>query len=112
MSSDKPKSEFGTRIEGLCEERGIPMSEVAKAIGMYPSNFYVMLQNNNLPSGTWIKKIAVALNVTSDFLLGVDEVDRDEMYYFQLRNYLAKHGKDLKQNQKLELISFLVADYY
>ncbi len=55
------------------EELGISQKELAEKLNVSPTNIYNYEKGRTQPSIEWIIKIADALNVTTDYLLGRED---------------------------------------
>lgn len=66
-------SEFGTRIKKLRIEAGYTQPQLAEKIGV--SNAVISFWENgiNEPKASYIKLLAKHLNVSADYLLGIEE---------------------------------------
>ena len=53
---------------------GYSQGEVAEKIGIMQQMYYKYEADKNIPSAEVIKKIAVAFNVSTDYLLGLSDV--------------------------------------
>ena len=62
---------LGERIKELRLEKGLTQPELAKIIGVSNGIISVWENNVNEPKANFIKRLATALDVTSDYLLGL-----------------------------------------
>ena len=62
---------LGERIKELRLEKGLTQPELEKIIGVSNGIISVWENNVNEPKATFIKRLATALDVTSDYLLGL-----------------------------------------
>lgn len=62
---------LGERIKELRLEKGLTQPELAKIIGVSNGIISIWENNVNEPKATFIKRLATALDVTSDYLLGL-----------------------------------------
>jgi transcriptional regulator with XRE-family HTH domain len=60
------------RLIALRRKRGLTQSEMAEAVGIHPNSWKQYETGKNMPSLDALKKIAVTLNVSTDFLLFED----------------------------------------
>lgn len=67
--------EFATRLKELRKEKNISLMTLAKAIGV--SDVAVMKWEKNItdPTATNIKNLALYFDVSSDYLLGIENYD-------------------------------------
>lgn len=78
--------------EDLAKETGISMDSLAMYISGYRS-----------PNAEDIVKIAKALHVTTDYLLGMDEPKSFDEELKSVAAWIARNAKELTANQKAEL---------
>lgn len=97
MVSEKPSDAFKDRLR-IARERLRSMSQVelAKATGLPPSSIAHFEGGGRKPSFDNLRKLANALNVTTDYLLG--RVDEPGMA--QAADPLARHGAKLTQENR------------
>lgn len=69
------KDNLGTKIFELRKERNLSQSELAKKIGVSQKAIDFWEKGINEPKASYIVKLAIFFNVTSDYLLGL--VDND-----------------------------------
>lgn len=67
--------EFGTRLRQLRKEKNLTQKQLASLIGVQHAviSFYEL--GDRIPSPQIIKKLAVTLHVSSDYLLGIEKQD-------------------------------------
>lgn len=74
MSDDTPSEIFSKRLKEARDLRGYNQSELAERAAMPPSSVAHFESGSRKPSFDTLKRLAEALDVTTDFLLGrVDE---------------------------------------
>lgn len=64
--------DFGIRLRQLREDRGLSQAAIAKKLGVSKETVYRYEHNVQDPSVARIKELAVILNTSSDYLLGLD----------------------------------------
>ena len=69
------KDNLGTKIFELRKERNLSQSELAKKIGVSQKAIDFWEKGINEPKASYIVKLAIFFNVTSDYLLGLIEND-------------------------------------
>ena len=76
MEEEKPTKEarIGKRIDYIRRKRGLSQTELGKAVGVTKKTIIDYEDKNKIPLNK-IKKIAVALNVTTDYLLGLSDIE-------------------------------------
>jgi len=73
------EGEFAQRLKKAREKRGIGQQQLAEAAFLPPSSISHFESGSRKPSFDNLRRIAAALDVSTDFLLGrVDEMDRVE----------------------------------
>ncbi len=109
MVAEKPSDAFKDRLRIARETlRGMSQVELAKATGLPPSSIAHFEGGGRKPSFDNLRKLANALNVTTDYLLG--RVDEPDMA--QAADPLARHGAKLtEENRSLaEAFMAMLAD--
>ena len=66
---------FGERVKQTLKEQGITQRELAKKLNVQPSTLCEWLNDNNEPPMQAIVDIALLLETTTDYLLGIKEYD-------------------------------------
>ena len=66
---------FGERIKLELKEQSLTQKWLAEQLGVLPSTLCEWLNDNNEPPMQIIVEIALLLNVSTDFLLGVKDYD-------------------------------------
>ena len=99
---------LGSKIKNVRQQKKMSQNELAEASGVLQKNISRYEQDTSAPSATAIKKIADALEITTDFLLSDDteEVlikDKDLLQKFEV---IQNMGGDTRQvvNTFLDLI--------
>ncbi len=64
---------LGETIKELRIEKGITQPQLAQLVGVSKGMISVWENNVNEPKATYIKRLAVALEVSSDYLLGIEK---------------------------------------
>lgn len=64
---------FGIRLRELRQERGLSQKQLAEAIGCNQSMISFWETGVNEPTESAIKKAAVFFNVSSDYLIGLED---------------------------------------
>ncbi len=62
---------LGQTIKELRMEKGITQPQLAEMVGVSKGMISIWENNINEPKATFIKKLAIALEVTADYLLGL-----------------------------------------
>lgn len=69
MNVDKLKTNFGSRVEDLLNERRIKPGDFYKAIGIVPQAFYDWKKKDQVPYATTALKVARYFGVTVEYLI-------------------------------------------
>lgn len=74
------KYNLGQKIKEIREENELSQPEFAKAIGV--SNGIISGWENNKyePKASYIKKIAIAFNISADEILGIEQKEKTTLY--------------------------------
>lgn len=76
MSNDQPTDIFRERLKAARALRGLNQTDLAAKVGLPPSSMSHFESGTRKPSFENLKRLATALNVTTDYLLGrADEPD-------------------------------------
>lgn len=76
LEEEKPSKDdkIGKRIEYIRKKRGLSQTELGKSIGVTKKTIIEYENKNNIPINK-IKKIAITLDVTTDYLLGISDIE-------------------------------------
>lgn len=69
----KKTESFGTRLERLCKERGIPVSELARRIGVSPKSAHNWTAGSLPRNSVHLKKLCEFFSVSPNYLLWGEE---------------------------------------
>ena len=87
------------RIQFLREENNLTQSDLARELGITRSSVNAWEQGISVPSTQYIKELAILFNVSTDYLLGLNEdpvirieglADDDYKMLYRLANYFKK----------------------
>ena len=78
--------EFIKILKDLMEEKKLSQTALAKLVGVKQSQVCEWLKGKSKPGYDNLKSICVALNVSGDYILGIDSAQKD----FSLQENLAK----------------------
>ena len=67
----RPVSDFAANLRRIMENRGMTQSELGRAVGISQGNVSMYVTGRREPRATFVLRIATALGVTTDELLGV-----------------------------------------
>ena len=91
---------FGNTLKEWMDKRGINAYELSEMTGVPAQTIYSMIKRNSKKADVeYIIRIAKALNVTVDELLGSDE---EETYYFD--DETAKAAQEIYDNPNLRIL--------
>lgn len=76
IEEEKPSKDdkIGKRIEYIRKKRGLSQTELGKAVGVTKKTIIGYENKNNIPINK-IKKVAEALDTTTDYLLGASDIE-------------------------------------
>lgn len=114
---------FGNRLKNLREERGLSQVELAKILNIANSTLSLYESGSREPNFEILKKIANYFNVSTDYILGRNEVmssqienkenhNIDEKIMNLVKERFTDKIADLteeQQNKVLEYIEFLIS---
>lgn len=95
---------IGNRIKGLLEQQQITQQELANKIGMSAVSISRYITGGRIPKSTVLQKIAYALDVSPDFILGKESVKKD---YEEIKRRIERSVSSLSYEQKIELIRLI-----
>jgi len=113
------ESTFGYRLETLLKEKGITRKEFKDDTGISLQSISNYLNGNRRPDCEMVSKIAVALNVSADYLLGLSEIPtrnqtireiHDETGLWQNAIATLMTDKVIGQQNVADFVSFLIAN--
>ena len=99
--------ELKSRIKMLMEEKQLTQKELANLSGITEASMSKYLSGERTPRIDVIVNIANALGVTTDELIGND-IEDDKMGFFRLKTVLARGMENMSEDDKKELIKFLL----
>lgn len=65
--------DFSETLSGLLEEKQITQKELAKACGLSPQCVSALITGRNNPTGTTLVALSRFLNISADYLLGLED---------------------------------------
>ena len=63
----------GEKIRNLREEKGLTQPELAKLVGVSNGTVSFWENGENEPKASYVRKLATVFEVTSDYLLGLED---------------------------------------
>ena len=85
------------RIKEARENSGFTQQKLAEAVGVTKTAIYYYEKGRKIPSADVLKNIALALNVSADYLLGLTDDPRPKDKNFNLLQYLSDDLKKAPQ---------------
>lgn len=64
---------FYDRVKGLCDENGVKITNLLTELNMSPGNI-TRWKSGTIPDANTLVKLAQHFNVSTDYLLGIDDV--------------------------------------
>jgi len=105
---------FFERIKALCDERGIKITNLLSELGMSPGNL-TRWKNGTVPDGNTLVKLAQYFNVTTDYLLGIDDLKKELLDILDtpdgLIKRLAHYFFECDEDGKLRIIQTAMNEY-
>lgn len=78
---------FAERLNDLLKERNISQNQLSKKIGFTQSTISKWILNKSEPTETAIRNCAIYFNVTTDYLLGLeDEIGNKSYNKYHIQN--------------------------
>lgn len=68
------KTEFSTILEEFLRENSLTQSEFARRIDIKPSQVSEWMKGKAKPGYDYLKRMALAFNVSADYFLGITEI--------------------------------------
>lgn len=88
-------TEFGKKLQELRKERGLTQQELAQIFNVSKTTICQYETVKQEPSLCLLKKIALFFNVTTDYLLGLENDDGTKIYNNTYNNF-GTHQGDVK----------------
>ncbi len=101
--------DLGSNIAQLRERRGLSQASLAKDLHISQASLAMYETNKRKPNVEMLDIIADYFNVSTDYLLGREEKNKDEIDSI-LDTAMAKDGKPLSENDR-EVIRSMVEAY-
>ena len=73
MSVDSKTFDFGLRLRELRENAKLSQKQLSGKIGISRSSLYRYESSQRIPEGQIVKRLAIVLNTTADYLLGITD---------------------------------------
>ena len=95
--------DIGIRILNALKATGKTQKELAKETGLTEASLSRYIAGSRSPRADNIVRIAKALHVTTDYLLGTDEPKLFDEELKSVAAWIARNAKELTATQKVEL---------
>jgi transcriptional regulator with XRE-family HTH domain len=89
-SHDQESEKFASRLKKIITDKHLSVKQVAKRADITPGALHRIINMPRLPNTLTVKSLAMALNVTSDQLLGIDRPELSEDKLEKLRRAVAR----------------------
>ena len=66
---------FADALRRFRKEKGLKQKDVADVLG-FSQQKYQAYENKSIPNAAMLKRLSVAFNVSTDYLIGLDEIPR------------------------------------
>ena len=96
--------QVNNKIYELLKQKNMTQKELAMITGLTESAISHYIKGDRVPRGVNLKKIADALNVTTDEILNI------EYDYSNIKVLIARNTSKMNSEEKLELISILLGN--
>ena len=108
---------FFERVKELCTANNIKISNLLKELGMSPGNL-TRLKNGTVPDGNTLIAIAKYFDVSTDYLLGIDDIKKrlldmldDANKPDALTQRLVTYFQQCDEDGKLRIIQFAMNEF-
>ena len=92
---------LGARITGLLSKRGLPQRELAAAVGVHVNIVSCWCRSVRTPNIEQIAEIARFFNVSSDYLLGLTDVEENNLDYRMISEKTGLSPESVKNLMRL-----------
>lgn len=99
--------EFGQRLLSLLQKQKITQKQLADRLNTTEATLSRYVSGEREPKADMLANIATALNTTSDYLLGIEQIDFD---FPKVERLLARNSTTMSDKQKKALISALFGE--
>lgn len=99
---------LSAQLQKILVEKGITQKELAVRAEITESALSHYIKGDRFPRSNTVAKLAVALSVSVDELLGTMPDEQAQGAYNTAHTLIARHGKNMSKDQKLELVKLLM----
>lgn len=71
-------NDFGNRLRKLRKSRGLTQAQLADLLGLSPAAIGNYENGDRIPRPKHLSQICILFNVTSDYLLGISSIERND----------------------------------
>lgn len=96
------------RIVDMMQKKGFNQRELAEASGLTEVSISRYCTGSRIPRRQSLIKLAKALHVTTDYILGIDDTSDNETDFHMIYYMLKKNIEILSKQQKDELIKLIL----
>ena len=105
---------FFERVKSLCEENGVKISNLLSELNMSPGNL-TRWKNGTMPDGNTLVKLAQYFHVSTDYLLGIDDLKQQLLDILDTPDGLTKRlihfFSECDEDGKLRIIQTAMNEY-
>lgn len=105
---DKNISPIGLNIRRLLIQNDMTQRELCDAAGLTEPAVSRIVNSQRVPQGNSLAKLANALHVSTDYLLGIETKDDPKTEYQTILRLIRKNADIMTKEQKLEIINLLL----
>ena len=99
---------LSAQLQKILAEKGITQKELAVRAEITESALSHYIKGDRSPRSNTVAKLAAALSVSVDELLGTMPDEQAQGAYNAAHTLIARHGKNMSKDQKLELVKLLM----
>lgn len=99
---------FNERLSMLLRRKELTQKELAEKAGVTEAAMSHYLKGDRTPRAAVLARIADALEVTTDYLLGGESLDSEELTY--ARRLIARNVHQMTKEEKMEIINILMTE--
>ena len=99
---------IGARLDKLMKERGTNANELAQKVGVSPQTIYSMVKRDSRNADIEVLiRISKELGVEAEYFCENDNLQERGPTYEDMQQLIARNGKKLTTEEKMELIKLL-----
>ena len=102
-------AELGKRLKTLLEQKQMSQKDLATAVGCTEAAISHYIKGDRVPRASVLKKIAIALDTTSDYLMeGIPTDVTGELDY--AKKLIARNVTQMSKSEKRAIINILMGE--